>query len=62
VFNILFRNFIRWPCVVFRECQTAMELERVKRDAGRLDKLLMEAIQQKIELSEQLEDWQVWLD
>ncbi|KAK3710162.1 hypothetical protein QZH41_010563 [Actinostola sp. cb2023] len=41
-----------------RECETALELEKTKRDAGRLDKQLMEAIQQKIELSEQLEEWQ----
>lgn len=38
-----------------------MKLEKSKRDAERLDKQLMEAIQQKIELSEQLEDWQVRL-
>lgn len=44
---------------IFRESELALELEKTKRDLSRLDKQLMEAIQQKIELSEQLEDWQV---
>ncbi|XP_048582352.1 BICD family-like cargo adapter 1 [Nematostella vectensis] len=41
-----------------REYEISQELEKLKRDAGRLDHQLIEAIQQKIELSEQLEEWQ----
>jgi len=42
-----------------RESELRKELEKANDDISKLDCQLMEAIQQKIELSEQLEDWQV---
>ena len=42
-----------------RENEIAQELARTKQDNAGLDEQLLEAIQQKIELSEQLEAWQV---
>ena len=37
-----------------------IELARARLDVMKLDSQLMEAIQQKIQLSQQLEQWQVW--
>lgn len=44
---------------VFREEKIAKELVRTKEDREELDHQLKEAIQQKLLLSKQLEDWQV---
>ena len=38
-----------------------IELAKARLDLMKLDSQLMEAIQQKIQLSQQLEQWQVWM-
>lgn len=43
---------------VFREKTIAKELKQSKEDRDELDHQLKEAIEQKIKLSKQLEDWQ----
>lgn len=43
----------------FREKKIAKELVKTKEDREELDHQLKEAIQQKLLLSKQLEDWQV---
>jgi len=46
------------PFFVFREKSVANELKQSKEDRDELDHQLKEAIEQKIKLSKQLEDWQ----
>lgn len=43
---------------VFREETLAKELKQSKEDRDEIDHQLKEAIEQKIKLSKQLEDWQ----
>ena len=45
-------------CFFFREKSIAKELKQSKEDRDEIHHQLKEAIEQKIELSKQLEDWQ----